>query len=205
MCPASIEQSLRQTGSTPREFQDLEQFRVPYGFRGRNGLVVLLWQIVQSTLFAMSPRPLYGWRRALLRLFGAKIGRKVLVRPSARIAFPWKLEIDDFSWIGDHVDLYSLDRISIGCHSVISQRSYLCTASHDMNDIAFSYITGPIVVADEVWVASDVFVAPGVTIGRGAVVGMRSLVLDDIPPEQVAFGQPAKARGPRLKVKASSS
>jgi putative colanic acid biosynthesis acetyltransferase WcaF len=205
MCPALIEQPLRQFEPTPCEFQDLEQFRVPPGFRGRSGPVVLLWQIVQSTLFAMSPRPLYGWRRALLRLFGAKIGRKVLVRPSACIAFPWKLEVGDFSWIGDHVDLYNLDRIYIGCHSVISQRSYLCTASHDVNDIAFSYITGPIVVADEVWVASDVFVAPGVTIGRGAVVGMRSLVLDDIPPEQVAFGQPAKARGRRLKSKASSS
>lgn len=205
MCPASTEPHLHQSGSMSCEFQDLEQFRVPPGFRDRSGPVVLLWQIVQSTLFAMSPQPFYGWRRALLRLFGARIGRKVLFRASARITFPWKLEVGDFSWIGDHVDLYNLEAISIGCHSVISQRSYLCTASHDMNDIAFSYITGPIVVADEAWVASDVFVAPGVTIGRGAVVGMRSLVLNDVRPEQIAFGQPAKARGQRPKARARPS
>jgi putative colanic acid biosynthesis acetyltransferase WcaF len=177
----------------PNEFQDLSQFRVPPGFRGRSGPVVLLWQLVQSTLFGLSPQPFYAWRRGLLRLFGAKIGHKVLLRPTARVAFPWKIEIGDFSWIGDDVQIYSLDRISIGCHSVVSQRSYLCTASHDFNDIAFGYVTGPITIADQVWIASDVFVAPGVTIGRGAVVGARSTVFDDVPPEMVAFGEPARA------------
>lgn len=174
------------------EFQDLEKFRVPPGFRGRNGVVVLLWQFVQSTLFGLSPQPFYGWRRALLRIFGAKVGRKVLLRPTARVTFPWKVEIGDHSWIGDHAELYSLDRISIGRHAVVSQRSYLCTASHDMDDLAFGYITAPIKIGDQAWIASDVFVAPGVTVGRGAVVGTRSIVFDDIPPESVAFGQPAR-------------
>jgi putative colanic acid biosynthesis acetyltransferase WcaF len=175
------------------EFQDLERFRVPPGFRGRNGLVVLLWQLVQSTLFGLSPQPLYAWRRALLRLFGAKIGRKVLLRPTARVTYPWKVEIGDCSWIGDHTELYSLDRISIGRNAVISQRSYLCTASHDMDDIAFGYITAPIIIGDQVWIASDVFVAPGVTVGRGAVIGTRSTVFDNLPDEFVAYGQPARA------------
>jgi putative colanic acid biosynthesis acetyltransferase WcaF len=176
-----------------REFQDLERFRVPPGFRGRSGLVVLLWQLVQPTLFGLSPQPFYAWRRALLRLFGAKIGRKVLLRPTARVTYPWKVEIGDCSWIGDHAELYSLERISIGRNVVVSQRSYLCTASHDMNDFAFSYITAPISIGDQAWVASDVFVAPGVTVGRGAVVGARSTVFDDVPPETVAYGQPARA------------
>jgi putative colanic acid biosynthesis acetyltransferase WcaF len=178
---------------TTREFQDLERFRVPPGFRGRNGFVVLLWQLVQATLFGLSPQPFYAWRRALLRLFGAKVGRKVLLRPTARVTFPWKVEIGDCSWIGDHVELYSLDRISIGRNAVISQRSYLCTASHDMHDLSFGYITGPVTVGDQAWIASDVFVAPGVTIGRGAVIGARSTVFDDIPTEFVAYGHPARA------------
>lgn len=161
---------------------------------------MLLWQIVQSVLFGLSPQPFYAWRRALLRLFGARIGRKVLFRPTARVTFPWKVEVGDFSWIGDHVELYSLDKISIGSHSVVSQRSYLCTASHDMHDLAFSYITGPITIGDEVWVSSDVFIAPGVTIGKGAVVGARSTVFDDIAPEVVAFGQPARAKRERRNV-----
>jgi putative colanic acid biosynthesis acetyltransferase WcaF len=174
------------------EFQNLEKFSVPPGFRGRSALVVVLWQLVQSTLFGLSPPPFYSWRRTLLRLFGAKIGRKVLLRPTARVTFPWKVEIGDFSWIGDHVEVYSLERITIGRHSVVSQRSYLCTASHDMHDLAFAYVTGPINIGDQVWIASDVFVAPGVAIGRGAVVGTRSTVFSDVPPEVVAFGSPAR-------------
>jgi putative colanic acid biosynthesis acetyltransferase WcaF len=174
------------------EFQNLEKFSVPPGFRGRSAFVVVLWQLVQSTFYGLSPQPFYAWRRALLRLFGAKIGRKVLIRPTARVTFPWKVEIGDFSWIGDHVEVYSLDRIIIGCHSVVSQRSYLCTASHDMHDPSFAYLTGPINIGDQVWIASDVFVAPGVTIGRGAVVGVRSTVFKDVPAELVAFGEPAQ-------------
>jgi putative colanic acid biosynthesis acetyltransferase WcaF len=188
-----MKQPLLHVQSMSNEFQNLEVFRVPPGFRGRSGPVVLLWQLVQQTLFALSPQPFYAWRRAILRLFGAKIGRKVLFRPTARVTFPWKVEIGDFSWIGDHVELYSLDKISIGCHSVVSQRSYLCTGSHDMHDVTFPYITAPITIGDQVWVASDVFVAPGVTIGKGAVVGTRSTVLSDVAPELVAFGQPARA------------
>jgi putative colanic acid biosynthesis acetyltransferase WcaF len=107
------------------------------------------------------------------------------------VTYPWKVEIGDFSWIGDHVEIYSLDKITIGCHSVVSQRSYLCTGSHDINDTTFAYVTAPITIGDEVWIATDVFVAPGVTIGRGAVVGARSTVLNDVPAETVAFGEPA--------------
>ena len=181
-----------------REFQNLDQFRVPPGFRGRGAVVVVLWQVVQSTLFALSPQPFFAWRRFLLRLFGAKIGRRVLLRPTVRVTYPWKTEIGDFSWVGDHVELYSLDFISIGSHSVISQRSYLCTGSHDMADLAFSYITAPITVGDQVWIASDVFVAPGVKVGRGAVVGARSTVLKDVPPAVVAIGEPARGVRDRL-------
>ena len=179
------------------EFQDLARFRVPPGFRGRSAPIVLLWQFVQATLFGLSPQPFYGWRRGLLRIFGAKIGRSVLVRSTARFTYPWKVEVGDFSWIGDHVEIYSLDNISVGRHAVVSQRSHLCAGSHDMNDVAFAYVTAPITVGDQAWIASDVFVAPGVTIGRGAVVGARSTVLDDIPPETVAFGEPARARRKR--------
>jgi putative colanic acid biosynthesis acetyltransferase WcaF len=179
---------------TKLEFQDLEKFEVPPGFRGRSRVTVLFWQITQATLFGLSPQPLYGWRRMLLRLFGAKVGRKVLVRPTARITFPWKVEIAECSWIGDDVGLYSLDKITIGRHAVISQRSYLCTASHDEENIAFPYKTAPIEVGDEAWIASDVFVGPGVTVGRGAVIGARSTVFDAVPASMIAFGSPAKVQ-----------
>lgn len=160
--------------------------------RGRSGAVVLLWWLVQATLFRCSPQPMYGFRRFLLRLFGARVGRGVKVRPSVTITYPWKVSIGDHSWIGDRAELYSLERIEIGAHCVVSQRSYLCTGSHDAGDVAFSLVVKPIVIEDGAWVASDAFLYPGVTVGAMAVVAARSTVLKDVPAGEIHAGSPAK-------------
>jgi putative colanic acid biosynthesis acetyltransferase WcaF len=175
----------------PQDYQRLDQFHLPPHFRGRSAFLVQLWWLVQGTLFAWSPQFLYGWRRFLLRLFGAKIGQKVLLRPSARVTYPWKLAIGDYSWIGDEVVLYTLGEIEIGSHVVVSQRAYLCTGSHDPGQLAFDIYALPIVIEDQAWLAADVFVAPGVRVGRGAVVGARSSVFADLPAGKIAYGNPA--------------
>ena len=94
--------------------QDLRGFRLPPGFRGRAAWFVQLWWLVQGTAFRWSPQVCYGWRRWLLRLFGASVGQGVLVRSTASITYPWKVSIGDWSWIGDEVVLYSLGAITIG-------------------------------------------------------------------------------------------
>jgi putative colanic acid biosynthesis acetyltransferase WcaF len=177
--------------------QDLGRFQLPQGFRGRSGVTVLLWQLVQASLFACSPQPLYGWRRFLLRCFGAKVGRAVLVRPSARITYPWKVIIGDRSWIGDRAEIYSLGPIRIGADCVVSQRSYLCGATHDHRQVDFPIVAPGVTVRDQVWIAADVFVGPGITIGKGAVIGARSSVFTDVAPYAVALGNPARATGSR--------
>ncbi len=134
---------------------------------------------------------MYGWRRFLLRCFGADIGKKVMIRPSAHVQFPWKLQIGDYSWVGDQVVLYKLDRIVIGSHSGISQRSYLCTGSHHHQHTNFSIYTMPITIKNQCWLAADVFVAPGVNIGEGTVVGSRSSVFKSLPEGKICFGSPA--------------
>ena len=73
--------------------QDLNTFKLPKNFRGRNAFTVQLWWLVHSILFKTSPQFLYGWRVFLLRLFGAKIGKKVIIRPSVKVTYPWKLSI----------------------------------------------------------------------------------------------------------------
>lgn len=177
--------------------QDLTKFRVPPGFRGRPATIVVLWWLVDALLFRPSPAPLYGWRRFLLRLFGARIGRGARIKPTVRITYPWKVAIGDHCWVGQRVELYSLGPITIGNNVCVSQDSYLCTGFHDRRDVAFAIDARPIVVEDEAWVASQAFVMPGVTIGRGAVVGVRSLVLKDVPAGMVVGGQPARPLGPR--------
>jgi len=88
--------------------QDLSKSKVPPGFRGRPAWFVQLWWIVQTLLFHPSPQLFYGWRRFLLRAFGARIGKGVLIRPSVTVTYPWKLGIGDWSWVGDHATLYAL-------------------------------------------------------------------------------------------------
>ncbi|HEY4359232.1 MAG TPA: putative colanic acid biosynthesis acetyltransferase [Acidobacteriaceae bacterium] len=180
-----------------RQYQRLDLFQVPAGFRGRSKAVVQLWWLVQATLFAMSPQILYGWRASLLRMFGAKIGRGAIIRASVKTPYPWRLNIGDHCHIGDDVCLYTYGEIEIGAHSVISQRSYLCAGSHDYTRPTFDLIAEKITVGPEVWVATDVFVAPGVTIGRGAVIGARSSVFRDVPGGTVSVGTPAKVVGDR--------
>ena len=179
-------------------YQRLDQFELKPNFRGRSAFIIECWWFIQSILFAFSPQILYGWRRWLLQLFGAKIGTNVLIRPSVKCVYPWKLTIGDHSWIGDDVSLYTLGEIEIGSNTVISQNCYICTGSHDMTRPTFDIYAKKITIGEEVWLASDVFVAPGVTIGKGAVVGARSTVLHDLPGGMICYGNPAKPIKPRI-------
>lgn len=178
-------------------FQKLRTFTLPMGFRGRNAVVVQLWWVVQALLFHPSPQFLYGWRRFLLRLFGAQIGADVLIRPSARVTYPWKLEIGDHSQIGDGVELYSLGQITIGKNTVISQDCYICTGGHDPAREDFAIYQQPVIIEDEVWLAAQCFVMPGVTVRRGSFCKVRSLVTQDTCEGAIYAGSPARKTGDR--------
>jgi putative colanic acid biosynthesis acetyltransferase WcaF len=180
-------------------FIDLRKYDQSWFDRGRPSWYVLLWWFVQAIAFPLTPHPFNGLRCALLRLFGARVGKGVLIRPTARFTYPWKITIGDYSWIGDDVVLYSLDYIYIGENCVISQKSYLCTGSHDMYDPAFGLKTASICIGNGVWVAADCFVGAGVTIGTNAVIGARSSVFTDIPAAKVSWGTPCRPRYSRLK------
>jgi putative colanic acid biosynthesis acetyltransferase WcaF len=177
--------------------QNLSEFKLPAGFRGRSAVVVQLWWLVQATLFRASPQFMYAWRNALLRLFGARVGRNVLIRPTARIVYPWKLTIGDNSWVGDFAELYTLGPILIGRNAVVSQHAYLCTGSHDIRSRAFDITATQITVEDEAWVAAAAFIHPGVTIARGSVVAARSIIRSNTEPHGIYAGDPARRVGTR--------
>lgn len=160
--------------------------------RGRSGWFVLLWWLVQGSLFRFSLHPMYRWRNFLLRIFGAHVGKGVQIRSTATFTYPWKVTIGDYSWIGDHAEFYSLDHIEVGEHCVVSQHCYLCTGTHNIHDPKFGLTTKPIKISDGAWIASDVFVNPGITIGVMSIVAARSTVTRDVSSNEIHAGTPAR-------------
>ncbi len=176
---------------------DLRTYDQSHYDPGRPKLVILLWWLVQAVVFPLTLHAHHAPRRWLLRRFGARIGRGVIIRPSARFHYPWHVAIDDYSWIGGGVEFYSLAPILVGSHCVISQNTYLCTGSHDPSDRAFGLQVQPIVIENGAWIAADCFIGPGVRIGANAVIGARSSVFKDMPADYCCHGSPCHPHSPR--------
>lgn len=163
------------------------------GDKARRGL----WQIVYYLLFRFSPVPFHGWRSFLLRSFGARLGRRTAIYPSAKIWAPWNLVVGNAVTVGPGVDLYNVAPITLGDDVIISQGAYLCSASHDHRSADFALMTGPIVIEANAWVAAQAFIAPGMTVGQSAVVGARAVVTKNVETHAVVSGNPAKVSGTR--------
>ena len=159
----------------------------------RNQIVRLVWSIVWGVFARPLPRSIgSGWKRFLLRMFGAKIASTAVVYSSANVYYPANLVMEDYSCLASDVDCYNVAPIHIGANSTISQGAYLCTASHDITNPLNPLITAPIVIEDQAWVAAGAFIGMGVTVGKGAVVGARSAVFKSVEPWTVVGGNPAK-------------
>ncbi|MCK0129808.1 putative colanic acid biosynthesis acetyltransferase [Erythrobacter sp. F6033] len=156
----------------------------------------VLW-LFATPFFRLSPRPLWGWRRMLLRMFGAKIGDNAHIYPSTRITIPWNLDVGPQAAVGDHAILYALGPIRIGARATISQYAHLCAGTHDWRDPAMPLIKTPLVVEDDAWVCADAFVGPGVTIGQKAILGARAVAMNDVAPDTIVGGNPAREIGKR--------
>jgi putative colanic acid biosynthesis acetyltransferase WcaF len=188
---SQIEALAARRPAAPASAPPSQRFR-PSPHSLANRLARLLWSVVRLLLFRPSPKIAHGWRRFLLRLFGARIGHRASVHASARIWAPWNLEMGDFSCLSHNVDCYAVDRIRIGAKATVSQYSFLCAAGHDVDSPDMTLITAPIVIMEHAWIAADAFIGPGVTIGEGAVVGARATVFKNVPPWTIVGGNPAR-------------
>ena len=159
----------------------------------RNQVVRMLWTIVWGLFARPLPRSLgSGWKRFLLRLFGAKIDSTAIVYSSAKVYYPANLIMERYACLASDVDCYNVAPIHIGANTTVSQGAYLCTASHDITNPLTPLITAPIIIEDQAWVAAGAFISMGVTIGQGAVVGARTAVFKDVEPWTVVGGNPSK-------------
>lgn len=170
---------------------DIENNRHSRKYGRKEQLGRLLWMWLGQPLFRYSFRTAFGWRRFLLRVFGARVGRETNIYNSAVIYFPWNLEIGEWSSIGEWVLIYNLGKIKIGNNTSISLRAHLCSGTHDYRDPAMKLQKCPITIADQAWVCADAFIAPGVSVGEGAVIGARAVVVRDVAPWNVIGGNPA--------------
>ena len=177
---------------------------ISQSFSNKNRLMRLAWLLTWGLLFRPTPRAMHGWRNILLKLFGAQIGDHVHIHGTTKIWAPWNLHIGSYVGVGENVNFYSMDLITIKDYVVVSQGTNLCCGSHDYNAPNFQLIAAPITIGERVWLCADSFVGPGVSIAEGSVVGARGLVSRSIiEPWAVWTGVPVKRVGNRNKVQGS--
>lgn len=159
----------------------------------KHQLVRLLWGVVWTIGARWIPRSIgSGWKRFLLRMFGAKIASTAAVYSSAKVYYPANLVMDEYACIASDVDCYNVAPIYIGKFATVSQGAFLCTASHDIASSGHELITAPITINSRAWIAAGAFVGMGVTVGEGAVVGARAAVFKNVEPWTVVGGNPAR-------------
>ena len=175
----------------------LSAYSTPDYRPGRGIVVRVLWYYTSLLLFESGWFILTRAKPSILRLFGARVGRGVVIKPHVRIKFPWRLSIGDHCWIGQGSWIDNIADVTIGNHVCISQNSYLCTGNHDHRRKTFDLVARPITIENGAWVAASSLLLAGVTVGANAVVAAGSVVTSDVPAEMMVGGNPARPIKPR--------
>ena len=159
--------------------------------RGVSKVTETCWYIFKIIFFLSAiPYP-QTFKAFLLRIFGAKVGRRVIIKPRVNIHMPWKLDIGDYVWIGEEAFILNFELVKIGNHVCISQRAFLCGGNHDFKDPAMSYKNGPIVLEDGSWIGAGCFIGPNVTIGADCIITAQSVATQNTTPNSIYKGNPA--------------
>jgi putative colanic acid biosynthesis acetyltransferase WcaF len=153
---------------------------------------ILLWLFVSVLFFNNSLAVFNGLKCSLLRLFGAKVGKRVIVKPSVIIKYPWFLSIGNDVWIGENVWIDNLGLVVIGNNVCISQGALLLTGNHNYTKLFFDLMIGKIVLEDGVWIGAKSTVCPGVTCKTHAVLAVSSVASNDLEPYSIYQGVPAQ-------------
>ncbi|MFT7158516.1 MAG: putative colanic acid biosynthesis acetyltransferase WcaF [Parvicella sp.] len=170
---------------------DLSKYENTLGFKHK--ILRVLFEVIWALFVRPLPRSMgNSWKIFILRSFGAKIHKTAKVYSSVRVYAPWNLQMEEYSCLAPEVDCYNVDVIRIGSNVTISQKVYLCAASHDITKVSMPLITKPISIKAQAWVGADAYIGMGVTIEEGAVVGAKACVYKDVPAWTIVGGNPAK-------------
>ncbi|HZG26640.1 MAG TPA: WcaF family extracellular polysaccharide biosynthesis acetyltransferase [Chitinophagaceae bacterium] len=161
----------------------------------------LLWFVVNAFFFINPLNPSSGIKVWLLRIFGAKIGKHVVIKPSVNIKYPWLLAIGDNTWVGEKVWIDNLCEIVIGKNVCLSQGAMLLTGNHDYTRVTFDLVVQQIRLEDGVWIGSRATVCPGVSCESHSVLTTLSVATRNLSAYGIYQGNPAKEVRKRMIVK----
>jgi putative colanic acid biosynthesis acetyltransferase WcaF len=164
---------------------------------GRSFAYRALWLVVEALVMLNPVVTPYRLKRWVLRRFGARVGRGVLIKPNVHVKYPWHLVVGDNVWIGERAWIDNFVSVRIGSNAVISQGAYLCTGNHDWSDPGMGLMVKPIKIDPGAWVGAFSQIGPGVTVGTNAVVTLGSVLLKDAQPNGIYTGNPATLVGHR--------
>ena len=170
---------------------DLSSYNNSWYNTGASFFKRTLWFYINAVIFKTSILPSNAIKAALLRLFGAKIGVGVELKPCINIKYPWFLKIGDYTWIGENVWIDNLTLVDIGSNVCISQGAMLLTGNHDFSKSTFDLIVKPITIATGAWIGAKAVVCPGVTVASHAVLTVASVATSDMEDYTIYRGSPA--------------
>lgn len=171
---------------------DLSLFKNPEYHPGRSWLVRILWYVVNAVFLKSYLLPFSGVKRFLLRLFGAEIGKAVVIKPNINIKYPWRLHIGNNSWIGEEVWIDNLADVSIGESVCVSQGAYLLTGNHNYKTSDFKLMTGEITIENGAWIGAKSVVCPGVQVQSHAILSVASVATHHLKAYGIYQGNPAQ-------------
>lgn len=190
---------------TPLDAKKLRSLEGGPSFALGDRVYRLSWDIAWLLLCRWTPPPLHGWRRFVLRLFGAQIAPTAHVYGSARIWSPRLLRMAAHSCLARDANCYNMAMVTLGKYVIVSQGAHLCGGTHDVDDPHFQLTIKPITLMDSAWVAAEAFVGPGVTMAEGAVLGARGVTFKDIAAYEIHAGNPARLIRQRLRMEAKAT
>ena len=158
--------------------------------RGASSFKLLTWYFTSVMFIRSGIIPFSSVIVFILRLFGAKIGKDVRIKPGIYIHYPWKLTVGNHSWLAE-CRIENLAQINIGANACVSQMAMLLTGNHNYKSVNFDLITKPIVIEDGAWIGANATVCPGVTVKSHAVLTVGSIATKDLEPYSIYQGNPA--------------
>lgn len=158
----------------------------------QKGLFIrLVWYFINIIIFKSYLFPFYGFKRFVLRFFGAKVGKGVVIKPDVNIKYAWLLNIGDYTWIGEKSWIDNLVQVNIGSNVCISQGAMLLTGNHNYKKVTFDLIPGQITLEDGVWIGAKSIVCPNVTCKSHSVLSVSSVAVENLDEYSIYQGNPA--------------